>query len=77
MFEYLMPELLTPAYPDTLLHATVKAAVATQIAYGTESGTPWGISESCYNAVTRGTCTSTGRSGFRVSVSNAGSPTIS
>ena len=51
MFEYLMPELLMPAYPDTLLGETVKAAVATQIAYGAERGTPWGISESCYNAV--------------------------
>ena len=51
MFEYLMPELLMPAYPDTLLHETVEAAVETQIAYGTERGTPWGISESCYNAV--------------------------
>ena len=51
MFEYLMPELLTPAFPDTLLHATAEAIVSRQIAYGAERGVPWGISESCYNAV--------------------------
>ena len=52
MFEYLMPELLMPAYPDTLLHETVEAAVLTQIAYGTERGTPWD-SESATTPSTR------------------------
>jgi cyclic beta-1,2-glucan synthetase len=51
MFEYLMPELLMPVFPETLLHETAKAVVAAQIAYGEERGVPWGISESCYNAV--------------------------
>jgi cyclic beta-1,2-glucan synthetase len=50
MFEYLMPLLLMRRYPETLLDATYKAAVARQIAYGNERGVPWGISESAYNA---------------------------
>jgi cellobiose phosphorylase len=51
MFEYLMPGLLMPEFPDTLLHETSKAVVARQVAYGALRGTPWGISESAYNAV--------------------------
>jgi cyclic beta-1,2-glucan synthetase len=51
MFEYLMPELLLPTFPDTLLHGTAKAVVSRQIDYGAERGVPWGISESCYSAV--------------------------
>ena len=50
MFEYLMPQLLLPSYPDTLLAQTCRAAVARQIDYGRQRGVPWGISESCYNA---------------------------
>ncbi|MCC6208384.1 MAG: cyclic beta 1-2 glucan synthetase [Gammaproteobacteria bacterium] len=50
MFEYLMPQLIMPSYPNTLLEQTCKAAVSRQIEYGRQRGVPWGISESCYNA---------------------------
>jgi cyclic beta-1,2-glucan synthetase len=46
MFEYLMPELILPCYPDTLLAQSRHAAVRRQIAYGRQRGVPWGISES-------------------------------
>lgn len=49
MFEYLMPQLIMPSYPDTLLEQTCKAAVTRQIEYGRQRAVPWGISESCYN----------------------------
>jgi cyclic beta-1,2-glucan synthetase len=51
MFEYLMPLLVMPAYEDTLLHQTCRAAVARQIAYGNQRSMPWGVSESGYNTV--------------------------
>ena len=50
MFEYLMPLLLEPQYPNTLLEQSCRAAVRRQIAYGNERGVPWGISESGYHA---------------------------
>jgi len=50
MFEYLMPQLIMPSYPNTLLDQTCKAAVSRQIEYGRQRAVPWGISESCYNA---------------------------
>lgn len=50
MFEYLMPLLVMPAFPNTLLNQTCHAAVARQIEYGQQRGVPWGISESGYNA---------------------------
>jgi hypothetical protein len=50
MFEYLMPQLWMPAYENTLLEQTCKAAVSRQIEYARQRGVPWGISESCYNA---------------------------
>ena len=49
MFEYLMPQLIMPSYPNTLLEQTCKAAVSRQIEYGRQREVPWGISESCYN----------------------------
>ncbi|MHB8078447.1 MAG: GH36-type glycosyl hydrolase domain-containing protein [Candidatus Krumholzibacteriia bacterium] len=49
MFEYLMPLLVMPDFPGTLLDQTCRAAVARQIEYGRQRGVPWGISESCYN----------------------------
>ncbi|MCE3270711.1 MAG: hypothetical protein K0S57_1108 [Ramlibacter sp.] len=49
MFEYLMPALVMRAYPFTLLDQTYQGAVRRQIAYGTELGLPWGVSESAYN----------------------------
>ncbi|MCX5748189.1 MAG: cyclic beta 1-2 glucan synthetase, partial [Proteobacteria bacterium] len=48
MFEYLMPNLVMPTYPGTLLDETCHAVVAHQIAYGRERGVPWGVSESGY-----------------------------
>ncbi len=49
MFEYLMPELIMPAFPGALLTETCRAAVLHQIAYARSKGVPWGISESGYN----------------------------
>lgn len=51
MFEYLMPMLVMPTYPGTLLDQTGRAAVARQIAYGKLHNVPWGVSESGYNTV--------------------------
>ncbi|MCC7633985.1 cyclic beta 1-2 glucan synthetase [Stenotrophomonas rhizophila] len=51
MFEYLMPQLVMPSYPDTLLDETARHAVQAQIAYGADHKVPWGISESGYNTV--------------------------
>ena len=51
MFEYLMPQLVMPSYPNTLLDQTNRAAVRRQIEYGDQRGVPWGISESGYNMV--------------------------
>ena len=49
MFEYLMPLLVMPPRPFSLLDQTCHAAVHRQIAYGRSRGVPWGISESAYN----------------------------
>ena len=49
MFEYLMPALVMRTFPSTLLSQTHQGAVRRHIAYGTERGVPWGISESAYN----------------------------
>lgn len=51
MFEYLMPQLVMPSYPDTLLDQTARHSVQAQIAYGHQHDVPWGISESGYNTV--------------------------
>src|SRR5690606_39273100 len=51
MFEYLMPQLVMPSYPDTLLDQTAKHSVERQIEYGRQRNVPWGISESGYNLV--------------------------
>ncbi len=51
MFEYLMPQLVMPSYPDTLLDQTSRHAVEAQIVYGRTLNLPWGVSESGYNAV--------------------------
>lgn len=50
MFEYLMPLLIMPTFPNTLLNQTYYSAVQRQIDYGLQRGVPWGISESGYNA---------------------------
>ncbi len=51
MFEYLMPQLVMPSYPGTLLDETSRAAVERQIEYGRQRGVAWGISECGYNTV--------------------------
>ncbi|MCE3263396.1 MAG: NdvB [Pseudoduganella sp.] len=49
MFEYLMPLLVMPTYPNTLLDQTYQSVVAAQIEYAKQRNVPWGISESGYN----------------------------
>jgi cyclic beta-1,2-glucan synthetase len=51
MFEYLMPVLVMPTYPNTILDRTYRAVVRRQIDYGNQRGCPWGVSESGYNTV--------------------------
>lgn len=51
MFEYLMPLLYTRSYPNSLLENACRQAVSQQIAYASQMGVPWGISESAYSAV--------------------------
>ncbi len=48
MFEYLMPNLVMPNFPGTLIDVAVRGAVDRQIAYTSNTGTAWGISESGY-----------------------------
>jgi cyclic beta-1,2-glucan synthetase len=50
MFEYLMPDLVTLTPPDSLLGKTARAAVNEQMRFGIKNATPWGVSESAYNA---------------------------
>jgi hypothetical protein len=49
MFEYLMPLLVMPTYPNTLLDTTYKASIDKQIEYASRRKVPWGLSESGYN----------------------------
>ncbi len=49
MFEYLMPNLVMPTYPRSLLEQTARAAVTRQLEYGLERDVPWGVSECGYN----------------------------
>ena len=49
MFEYLMPPLVMPTYPGTILDQTYRAVVRRQIDYARHRGLPaWGMSESGY-----------------------------
>src|SRR6202140_2346976 len=50
MFEYLMPSLVMRAPAGSLLEQTNRLVVWRQKEYGKETGTPWGMSESEYNA---------------------------
>jgi len=50
MFEYLMPALVMRSPERSLLYQTYELIVRRQIEYGEERGTPWGVSESAYNA---------------------------
>ncbi|WP_371868246.1 GH36-type glycosyl hydrolase domain-containing protein [Pseudoduganella rivuli] len=49
MFEYLMPLLVMPTYPETLLDQTYRSVITAQIEYGKQRSVPWGVSESGYN----------------------------
>ena len=51
MFEYLMPLLVMPNYPNTLLDQTYHSVIEAQIDYGRQRDVPWGVSESGYNTV--------------------------
>ncbi|CDG85580.1 GH36-type glycosyl hydrolase domain-containing protein [Janthinobacterium agaricidamnosum] len=51
MFEYLMPLLVMPNYPNTLLDQTYQSVIGAQIDYGRQRDVPWGVSESGYNTV--------------------------
>jgi cyclic beta-1,2-glucan synthetase len=53
LFEYLMPMLVMPDYPDTLLDMSCRMALVRQIEYGRERGVPWGVSESAFNITDR------------------------
>jgi cyclic beta-1,2-glucan glucanotransferase len=50
MFEYLMPALVMRSPERSLLNQTYELIVRRQIEYGVERSTPWGVSESAYNA---------------------------
>lgn len=47
MFEYLMPMLLMPSWPGTMLDGSCRRAVARHIRYARQRHVPWGMSESC------------------------------
>lgn len=51
MFEYLMPELLLPPQRGSLLWESAKFCLYVQRRRGREAGTPWGVSESAYAAL--------------------------
>ncbi len=50
MFEYLMPELVTLTPRESMIGTSNRNAVHEQIRFGKRNGTPWGMSESAYNA---------------------------
>ena len=50
MFEYLMPSIVMRAPADSLIEQTNRLIVRRQIEYGAACTTPWGVSESAYNA---------------------------
>ncbi|MGV8984726.1 MAG: GH36-type glycosyl hydrolase domain-containing protein [Cypionkella sp.] len=50
MFEYLMPSLVMRAPAGSVMEETNRRVVGQQRAYAASLGTPWGISESAYNA---------------------------
>lgn len=50
MFEYLMPPLLLPSHPSSLLGQSERAAVTVQRQFAQAEGLPWGVSESAFAA---------------------------
>jgi cyclic beta-1,2-glucan synthetase len=51
MFEYLMPNLFTRTFDNSLLDSACRSAIDRQIEYGNRNEAPWGVSESAYSAV--------------------------
>ena len=51
MFEYLMPTLYTPSFPNSLLDQACRDALDRQIEYGQDNNIPWGVSECAYSAL--------------------------
>jgi cellobiose phosphorylase len=49
MADYLMPQLVMPAYRDTLIDRTCRAAVRVQIAHAARRAIPWGMSDARCN----------------------------
>lgn len=49
-FEYLMPNIIMPEMPNSLIYESNRYAVYCQRLRARSCGTPWGISESCYFA---------------------------
>lgn len=50
MFEYFMPNLLLPVEPNSLVYESLAFCLYEQRKRGRRTGTPWGISESCFYA---------------------------
>jgi len=50
MFEYLMPSLVMAAPAPSLIEETNRLVVERQIEYGRQLKSPWGVSESAFNA---------------------------
>ncbi len=50
MFEYLMPNLLMPSYPNSMLYESMQFAVYAQKLNGKRHNTPFGVSESAFYA---------------------------
>ena len=48
-FEYLMPNIVIPRYPGSILDESSKFAIMSQIEYAKRLNIPWGISESAFN----------------------------
>ncbi len=53
MFEYLMPLLIMKSYPNTLLDESYSFVIKSQMKYARQKNMPWGVSESCFNALDR------------------------
>ncbi len=51
MFEYLMPNLFTRVFANSLLDRACRDAIERQIEYGNRNEAPWGVSESAYSAL--------------------------
>ena len=53
MFEYLMPNLLMPTYPNSLIYESLRFCVYCQKLRGADLKIPWGISDSAFFAFVR------------------------